>query len=227
MILFENVYKEYANGVMALYNLNLEIPAGDFVYLMGASGAGKSTLLKLLIREEKPTRGRILLDGEDITKIRKSRVPDLRRNVSFVFQDFRLLKRKTVFENVAYTLECQGASRAEINNGVGEALELVNLTGKEKDYPENLSGGENQRVAIARAIANDAPILLCDEPTGNLDSETAETIMQALVNINLSGKTIIMATHATDIVEKIKQRVVTLSDGHVSSDVRKEILCDI
>ncbi|KXO14753.1 ATP-binding cassette domain-containing protein [Peptoniphilus sp. GNH] len=227
MIIFENVYKEYKNGVMALYNLNLEVPSGDFVYLMGASGAGKSTLLKLLIREEKPTRGRILLDGVDITKLPKSKIHRLRRNISFVFQDFRLLKRKTVFENVAYTLETQGASKSEILKGVGNALELVDLVGKEREYPENLSGGENQRVSIARAIANDAPVLLCDEPTGNLDSDTAAGIMDALVNINKSGKTIIMATHAKDIVDTIKQRVVILTDGHVSSDVRKEILCDI
>ncbi len=212
---------------MALYNLNLEVPSGDFVYLMGASGAGKSTLLKLLIREEKPTRGRILLDGVDITKLSKSKIHRLRRNISFVFQDFRLLKRKTVFENVAYTLETQGASKSEILKGVGNALELVDLVGKEREYPENLSGGENQRVSIARAIANDAPVLLCDEPTGNLDSDTAAGIMDALVNINKSGKTIIMATHAKDIVDTIKQRVVILTDGHVSSDVRKEILCDI
>ena len=217
MIKFENVYKEYNNGVAALSNINIEVPRGDFVFLVGPSGAGKSTMIKLLIREEKVNRGKIFIGDDDITKISKYMIPKLRRNISVVFQDFRLLEKKTVFENVAFALEILGESKKEINKKVGYALDLVNLSDKVKDYPSELSGGESQRVAIARAIVNDAPYLVCDEPTGNLDESTAWDIMSALKNINDDGKTIIMATHAVNIVDKFNKRVVTLDNGSIVS----------
>lgn len=221
MIQFENVYKEYSNGVMALSNINFHVPKGDFVFLVGSSGAGKSSLIKLLIREEDVTRGKILIDGENITKLRKSRIPKLRRDISVVFQDYRLLDKKTVFENVAYALEIQGESKSVIKSKVNRALELVNLTGKQSYYPGEISGGESQRVSIARAIVNDAPILVCDEPTGNLDQETAWDIMNALENINKQGTTIVMATHAVDIVDRMQKRVITLSGGHIVKDLER------
>lgn len=221
MIKFENVYKEYNNGVAALSNINIEVPRGDFVFLVGPSGAGKSTMIKLLIREEKVNRGKIFIGDDDITKISKYMIPKLRRNISVVFQDFRLLEKKTVSENVAFALEILGESKKEINKKVDYALDLVNLSEKRKDYPSELSGGESQRVAIARAIVNDAPYLVCDEPTGNLDESTAWDIMSALKNINDDGKTIIMATHAVNIVDKFNKRVVTLDQGLIVSDIRE------
>lgn len=221
MIKFENVYKEYGNGVRALLNINLEIPEGDFVFLVGSSGAGKSSMIKLLIREEEVTRGRILIDDIDITKIPKYSVPKLRRNISVVFQDFRLLPKKTVFENISYALEIVGASRKEINRKVDRALELVNLHDKKKAHLDELSGGESQRVAIARAIVNNPPILVCDEPTGNLDENTAREIMNSLLKINDSGTTVIMASHAVNIVNELKKHVVTLKDGAIVSNIEK------
>ena len=219
MIIFENVFKEYSNGVMALSNINLTVNDGDFVFLVGNSGAGKSSVIKLLIREEDVTRGKILVDGEDITRLRDRKIPHLRKKISVVFQDFRLLEKKNVFENVAYALEIQGESKKNINLKVNEALELVNLKSRASSYPSELSGGESQRVSIARAIVYDAPILVCDEPTGNLDRNTAWEIMNALLKINEKGTTIIMATHAYDIVNKLQKRVVTINDGHIISDV--------
>lgn len=221
MIKFENIYKEYNNGVVALSNVNIEVPRGDFVFLVGPSGAGKSTMIKLLIREEKANRGKIFIGDDEITKISKYMIPKLRRNISVVFQDFRLLEKKTVFENVAFALEILGESKKEVNKKVEYALDLVNLSDKVKNYPSELSGGESQRVAIARAIVNDAPYLVCDEPTGNLDESTAWDIMTALKNINDAGKTIIMATHAVNIVDKFNKRVVTLDRGAIVSDIRE------
>ena len=219
MIKFENVYKEYNNGVAALSNINIEVPRVDFVFLVGPSGAGKSTMIKLLIREEKVNRGKIFIGDNEITKISKYMIPKLRRNISVVFQDFRLLEKKTAFENVAFALEILGESKKEINKKVEYALDLVNLSDKVKDYPSELSGGECQRVAIARAIVNDANYLVCDEPTGNLDESTAWDIMSALKNINDDGKTVIMATHAVNIVDKFNKRVVTLDHGSIISDI--------
>ncbi len=219
MIKFENVFKEYSNGVMAISNINIEIPKGDFVFLVGPSGAGKSTILKLLIREEEVSRGKILYKDIDITKLRKSKIPKLRRDISLVFQDFRLLEKKTVFENIAYALEIQGESKSYIKRAVNESLEIVNLSPKINCYPDELSGGEKQRVSIARAIVNDPPVLLCDEPTGNLDHDTAWDIMNSLININKKGTTVIMATHAVEIVNKMQRHVVTLSKGHLVKDV--------
>lgn len=221
MIKFENVYKEYNNGVMALSNINIEIPRGDFVFLVGQSGAGKSTMIKLLIREEKVNRGKIYVHDTDITKLSKYMIPKLRRNISVVFQDYRLLEKKTVFENISFALEILGASKAQINKDVDYALDLVNLSDKKKCYPSELSGGESQRVSIARAIVNNAPYLVCDEPTGNLDENTAWDIMNALKNINDDGKTVIMATHAVNIVNKFKKRVISLENGQVVSDIRE------
>lgn len=221
MIIFENVFKEYPNGSLALQSLNLQIEDGEFVFLVGSSGAGKSTLLKLLIREEQVTRGKIIINGTDITRLRKSKIPKLRRLISVVFQDFRLISQKTVAENIAYALEIQGMSKDFIRENVKRAVALVGLEGKENSYPDQLSGGESQRVSIARAIVNKAPILVCDEPTGNLDLETAMGIMEALEKINKEGTTVIMATHATQIVDKMKKRVITLNDGKISSDVKE------
>lgn len=221
MITFENVFKEYPNGSLALQSLNLQIEDGEFVFLVGSSGAGKSTLLKLLIREEQVTRGKIIINGTDITRLRKSKIPKLRRLISVVFQDFRLISQKTVAENIAYALEIQGMSKDFIRENVKRAVALVGLEGKENSYPDQLSGGESQRVSIARAIVNKAPILVCDEPTGNLDLETAMGIMEALEKINKEGTTVIMATHATQIVDKMKKRVITLNDGKISSDVKE------
>ena len=221
MITFENVFKEYSNGSLALQSLNLQIEDGEFVFLVGSSGAGKSTLLKLLIREEEATRGKIIINGTDITSLRKSKIPKLRRLISVVFQDFRLISQKTVAENIAYALEIQGMSKDFIRENVKRAVALVGLEGKENSYPDQLSGGESQRVSIARAIVNKAPILVCDEPTGNLDLETAMGIMEALEKINKEGTTVIMATHATQIVDQMKKRVITLHDGKISSDVKE------
>lgn len=221
MIKFENVYKEYSNGVMALSNINLEIPKGDFLFLVGSSGAGKSTMIKLLIKEEKVSRGKIEVNGTNITKIPKYMIPRLRRNISVVFQDFRLLEKKTVFENVAYALEILGMSRKDIKENVEYALDLVNLTDRQNFYPSQLSGGESQRVSIARAIVNKAPILVCDEPTGNLDEATAWEIMNALLKINEQGTTIIMATHAVNIVDKLQKHVVSLEKGSIVKDIDK------
>lgn len=219
MIEFENVFKEYSNGILALSNINFKILDGDFVFLVGSSGAGKSTMLKLLMREETVTRGKILIEGTDITKITKRKIPELRRNISVVFQDHRLLDKKTVFENVAYALEILGESKKDIKLSVEEALEIVSLTDKKNCYPSELSGGESQRVSIARAIVNKAPILLCDEPTGNLDQETAWDIMKALIKINERGTTIVMATHAVDIVNKMQRHVITLNKGQIVKDI--------
>ncbi|CAC9927766.1 cell division ATP-binding protein FtsE [Aedoeadaptatus coxii] len=219
MITFRNVFKEYSNGVQALKDVNLEIPYGEFVFIVGASGAGKSSLIKLLICEEKVTRGHIFVNEKDITELAPWYIPKLRRRVGVVFQDFRLLQKKTAYENVAYALEIVGESGRTIKKRVPEVLELVGLSDKQNSYPGELSGGEGQRLAIARAIVNRPPVLVCDEPTGNLDFETAMTIMQTLKRINEDGATVIMATHARNIVNHMNRRVITLDDGRVISDV--------
>lgn len=220
MITFQNVYKEYSNGVAALYDINLEIPQGDFVFLVGPSGAGKSSMIKTLIREEEVSKGTILVDGMDVTKISKRKIPLLRRKVGVVFQDFRLLPKKTVFENIAYALEITGESKKTIQKRVAEVLSMVNLEKKTKCYPSELSGGESQRVSIARAMVNHPGILVCDEPTGNLDFETAKDIMEALTAFHEENTTIIMATHARNLVDMMQKRVVTLEKGRIVSDVR-------
>ena len=216
LIRLKNVEKKYKNGVTAIYDLNLAIEKGSFVFIIGGSGSGKSTLIKMLYREEKPTKGKIVVGGLDVGKIRNSKVYKLRRKLGIVFQDFRLLPKLTVFENVAFALEVIGAPKNEIRIKVLKALEDVGLKNKVHNYPHQLSGGEQQRVAIARAIVNDPKLLLCDEPTGNLDPDRSLEIMKVLEQINKSrGTTILMATHDRETVNKMKKQVITLKDGRL------------
>ncbi len=218
MIQLEGVTKQYSNGVTALKDVNLTIEQGEFVFIVGASGAGKSTLIKLLLKEERPTEGRIFFNNQDITHLSSRRVPKLRRQIGVVFQDFRLLPKKTVYENVAMAMEILGKSTREIRRQVPLVLGLVSLSARADNYPDQLSGGEHQRVAIARAIVNNPSVLIADEPTGNLDVETAAEIMHVLQNINNKGTTVIMATHAKDIVDRMQKRVISLADGSVIRD---------
>lgn len=221
MIKMVNISKEYRNGVTALYDINMEIDKGEFVFLVGSSGAGKSTLIKLLLKEEGISRGRMYLDGMDITRVPNRRIPYIRRKVGVVFQDFRLLPNKTVYENVAFAMEIIGAKPREIRRRVPLILSMVDLSRKASSFPDQLSGGEQQRVSIARSIVNNPPVLIADEPTGNLDPDTAEEIMKVLVDINNRGTTIVMATHARDIVNKMKKRVIALEDGRLVRDEEK------
>ncbi|HZH93034.1 MAG TPA: cell division ATP-binding protein FtsE [Tissierellaceae bacterium] len=221
MIKMVNISKEYRNGVTALYDINMEIDKGEFVFLVGSSGAGKSTLIKLLLKEEGISRGRMYLDGMDITRVPNRRIPYIRRKVGVVFQDFRLLPNKTVYENVAFAMEIIGAKPREIRRRVPLILSMVDLSRKASSFPDQLSGGEQQRVSIARSIVNNPPVLIADEPTGNLDPDTAEEIMKVLVDINNRGTTIVMATHARDIVNKMKKRVIALEDGRLIRDEEK------
>lgn len=213
-----NISKEYPNGVKALSNINLEIKKGEFVFLVGASGAGKSTIIKLLLKEENPTAGTLYLRDMDITKVRGRRIPNIRRNIGVVFQDFRLLHNKTVYENIAFAMEIVGTHPKEIRRRVPMVLSMVDLSRKASHFPDQLSGGEHQRVAIARAIVNNPPVLIADEPTGNLDSDTAWDIMKVLSDINAGGTTILMATHAKDIVNMMKKRVIAIEDGKLIRD---------
>ena len=222
LIRIKDVTKQYKNGVTAIYDLNLKINKGDFVFIIGGTGCGKSTLIKMLYREEKPTRGEIIVGGLNVAKLRNSKVYKLRRKLGIVFQDYRLLPKATVYENVAFALEVIGAKKEDINRKVLKALELVGLKGKVRNYPDQLSGGEQQRVAIARAIVNEPKLLLCDEPTGNLDPEKSMEIMKVLEDINKAlGTTIVMATHDKDIVNKLKKRVIILKDGRLVKDEEK------
>ncbi len=221
MIKFVNVSKEYPNGVEALSNINLEIKKGEFVFLVGASGAGKSTLIKLLLKEEEATTGSIYLNDIDITRVRNRRIPRIRRNIGVVFQDFRLLHNKTVYENIAFAMEIIGTRPKEIRRRVPMVLSMVDLSRKASHFPDQLSGGEHQRVAIARAIVNNPPVLIADEPTGNLDPDTAWEIMKVLSDINAGGTTILMATHAKDIVNMMKKRVIVIEDGKMIREDEK------
>lgn len=218
MIQLLNVSKIYANGAKALYDINVKIEKGEFVFLVGPSSAGKSTFIKLLIREEVPSKGQIFIGGKSIIRLRRSEIAALRRNIGIVFQDFRLLSDRTVFENVAFAMEVLEHSRSEIRHKVPAILEMVSLESKSKQFPHQLSGGEQQRVAIARAIVNGPRILIADEPTGNLDPDTSWGIMDLLGNINLRGTTVVMATHAKQIVNKLRKRVIALEHGHVVRD---------
>ena len=218
----KNVEKKYKNGVQAIYDLNLTIEKGSFVFVIGGSGSGKSTLIKMLYREEKPTRGQVIVGGLDVAKLKNKKVSKLRRKLGIVFQDYRLLPKLTVYENVAFALECIGEKKNDIRVKVLKALEDVGLKNKIHCYPDQLSGGEQQRVAIARAIVNDPKLLLCDEPTGNLDPEKSMEIMRVLEDINNNrGTTIIMATHDKEIVNKLKKQVITLKDGHLVNYKKK------
>lgn len=219
LITLNGVNKKYKNGVTAVYDMDLKIKKGEFVFIIGSSGSGKSTLIKMLYREEKPTKGEIIVGGINVAKLRNSRVYKLRRRLGIVFQDYRLLPKLTAYENVAFAMEAIGAKSSEIRIKTLRALELVGLKGKLRDYPDNLSGGEQQRVAIARAIVNDPKLILCDEPTGNLDPEMSVEIVKVLDQINkTTGTTIIMATHDEKIVNKFKKRVIVIKEGRIAKD---------
>lgn len=221
LIRIDNVQKTYKNGVVALYDFNLSIKKGEFVFVIGPSGSGKSTLIKMLYREEKPDKGSIMIGGIDVAKLKNRKVYILRRKIGVVFQDFKLLQKLTVFENVAFVLELFGYDKTEIQKRVLEVLDLVGLKNKVRQYPDQLSGGEQQRVVIARAIANNPKLLICDEPTGNLDSDTSMEIMKVLENINNLGTTIIMATHDRDIVNRMGKRVIVIESGRLKRDFEK------
>ena len=218
MIELINVTKEYDNGTLALDSIDLKIENGEFVFLVGSSGAGKTTVTKLLMREENVTSGQIYLNGEDITKISQKEIPYLRRKMGVVFQDFRLLEDRTVYENVEFAMRIIGATKREIRRRVPVVLNMVGLNYKAKMLPSELSGGEQQRVSLARALVNSPSILIADEPTGNLNPKTAMEIMEIFENINKMGTTIIMATHAKDIVDFMKKRVVEIQDGKIVRD---------
>ena len=217
-----DVEKVYKTGVTAICGLNLKIKKGDFVFIIGASGSGKSTLIKMLYREEKPTKGEILIGGVNVGKLRNRKVYKLRRKLGIVFQDFKLLPKLTVYENVAFALEMYGYPKSEIREKTMKAIELVGLKDKVKDYPNELSGGQVQRVAIARAIVNSPKLLICDEPTGNLDPKTSKEVMNVISTINKElGTTVIMATHDKDIVDRMKKRVLVINNGMLVGDYAK------
>jgi cell division transport system ATP-binding protein len=220
VITFQHVHKTYPTGTEALRDINLEVPEGDFLFLVGPSGAGKSTLVRLLIREEKPTKGKIFVDGVELGRMKRRRLPFYRRKVGLVFQDFKLLPNLTVYENIAFALRVLGRPDHEIKNKVAEALDTVSLYGKDNSYPANLSGGEQQRVAIARALVHAPRFIIADEPTGNLDPATAWEIMQLFLRINARGATVVMATHNREIVDLLRRRVVAIDAGQVARDDR-------
>ena len=218
MIEFKNVSKKYGTGTVAVDNANFTIEKGEFAFLIGDSGSGKSTMIKMMLKEEDPTSGNIIINGRDITKIKPSKVPYLRRSMGIVFQDFRLLPDKTVYDNVAFAMYVVRASQKHIKRQVPMVLSLVGLSQKAKMYPNELSGGEQQRVALARAIVNNPSMLIADEPTGNLDPNTAWDIMVLLNDINLRGTTIAVATHAKDIVDRMNRRVIRIDHGNIVRD---------
>lgn len=218
MILLDRVTKSYNKRGIALERISLHVEPKEFVIIVGSSGAGKSTLLKLLTREEKPSSGKIVVGGIDYERLKDRDIPYLRRKIGVVFQDFKLLSGKTVFENVAFALEIVGLSNKEIHHTVPKVLDLVGLKGKENNYPSELSGGERQRVAIARAVVRQPKILIADEPTGNLDPKHAWDVIRVLEKINRYGTTVLLTTHNQEIVNKLKRRVVTINDGHIVSD---------
>ncbi|MFM9136084.1 MAG: cell division ATP-binding protein FtsE [bacterium] len=219
MILFENVTKVYPTQARpALEGVTVEVEKGEFVFLVGASGSGKSTFLRLVLKEEGPTKGRVWVAGKDLNRLSNWKVPGLRRQIGTVFQDFRLLPNKTVYDNVAFALEVIGRKSSQIRRIVPEVLELVGLEDKETRMPDELSGGEQQRVAIARAFVNKPAILIADEPTGNLDPATSVGIMKLLDRINRTGTTVVMATHDAAIVDQMRKRVIELDRGHVVRD---------
>jgi cell division transport system ATP-binding protein len=222
MIHLKSVTKIYErNGVVALDDVNLDITAGEFVFIVGTSGSGKSTLMKLLMHEETPTMGEIFVDGRDVVRLSKREIPYLRRGLGVIFQDFRLLEDKTVYENVAFAMQVIEAPRKIIQRTVDAVLDIVGLRDKSKHFPDQLSGGEQQRVAIARAIVNDPKIVIADEPTGNLDPATTWDIMDIFLRINTAGTTIVMATHDKDIVNKLKKRVVEIEGGKIVRDQQR------
>ena len=218
LIRLRNVNKTYKNGVTAIYDMDLTIKKGEFVFLIGETGCGKSTLIKMLYREEKPTKGKIIVGGINVAKLRNSKVYKLRRKIGVVFQNFQLLPKLTAYENVAFALEVLGLPKDEIHKKVVKVLDLVGLKNKAKHYPNQLSGGEQQRVAIARAIVNGPKLLICDEPTGNLDPKKSMEIMEVLEAINKLGTTVVMVTHDIEIVKKMNKRVILLNSGRIVKD---------
>jgi len=223
MIRVESVTKVYKDSVVALRDVSLDIQKGEFVFMVGPSGSGKSTFIRLLLKEEEPNEGRIYVAGKDIAQLPSWRVPYLRRNIGCVFQDFKLLPNKTVSENVAFALEVIGRPKHVIHERVPQMLDLVGLSGKVENRPDELSGGEQQRVSIARAMVNRPPILLADEPTGNLDPNTSADIMKLLERINGTGTTVVMATHDHAIVNQLRKRVVELENGKIVRDQQRGV----
>ena len=221
MIEFKNVSKTYDTGTEAVNNASFKIEKGEFCFLVGSSGSGKSTLIKMILKEEEPTKGTIIINGKDTTYLKPKRVPYLRRSMGVVFQDFRLLPDKTVYENVAFAMYIVKATPKHIRRQVPMVLSLVGLSDKAKMYPNELSGGEQQRVALARALVNNPSMLIADEPTGNLDPDTAWDIMTLLNDINMRGTTVVVATHAKDIVDRMKKRVIHIDEGNIIRDDRK------
>jgi cell division transport system ATP-binding protein len=221
MVTFENVTKIYEPDVAALQDVSFGIDKGEFVFIVGASGSGKSTVIRLVLKELEPTAGKIFVGGRDLTRLKRKKVPLLRRNVGCVFQDFKLLPNRSAAENVAYALKVQGENANSIRRKVPEVLNLVGLSHKMSSLPDELSGGEQQRVSIARAFVNHPPLLICDEPTGNLDPDTSVGIMQLLYRINRSGTTILMATHDREMVDKMRKRVIALEEGKLLRDERR------
>jgi cell division transport system ATP-binding protein len=221
MIVFEDVRKVYEPDVVALDRASFVLDKGEFVFVVGPSGSGKSTIIRLLLKELEPTSGRIIVGGRDLTRLKRSKVPLLRRNVGCVFQDFKLLRDRSAAENVAYALRVQGESSTSVRRKVPEVLALVGLAHKAGSKPDELSGGEQQRVSIARAVVNHPPLLICDEPTGNLDPDTSVGIMQLLYRINRAGTTVLMATHDREMVDKMQRRVIALELGKIVRDERR------
>ena len=222
MVVLEDVRKVYeTNRVTALDGVSFVVEKGEFVFIVGASGSGKSTMIRLLLKEVEPTSGRIIVGGRDLARLKGSKVPLLRRNLGCVFQDFKLLPNRTAAENIGYALRVQGESNALIRKKVPEVMDLVGLAHKMGSRPEELSGGEQQRVSIARAMVNHPPLLICDEPTGNLDPDTSVGIMQLLHRINTAGTTILMVTHDREMVDKMRKRVIALGDGRIVRDERR------
>ena len=222
LVEFKNVYKRYPNGVSALCDVNLEISKGEFVFIIGESGSGKSTVIKLLNRQERYTSWEVFVGGINVARLRNGKVYKLRRKLGVVFQDYKLLPKLTVYENVAFALEIYGLRKSEVRKRTLEALELVGLKDKVRSFPDELAGGEQQRVSIARAIVNSPKILICDEPTGNLDPKTSMEVMKVIERINNElGTTVIMATHDEKIVNKMKKRVVVIDKGLVVDDTMK------
>jgi cell division transport system ATP-binding protein len=226
MVEFVNVYKKYPNGTVALSNINFTVEKGEFVFIVGASGSGKTTLTKLILKEENPTQGEVFVNGYSLKDMDRSEVPYHRRSLGAVFQDFRLLPYKTAYENVAFAMQITEALPREIRRQVPMALALVGLSRKANAYPAQLSGGEQQRVALARAIVNNPPLLIADEPTGNLDPETSWEIMKLLSDINNRGTTVLVATHEKAIVDSFKKRVIALKNGRLVRDDEKGIYED-
>ncbi len=226
MVKFNNVTKKYSNGTVALCNVDLSVRKGEFVFIIGPSGSGKSTLIKLILKEEDASEGEVLVNGYTVTSMNKKEIPYLRRSIGVVFQDFRLLPNKTVYENVAFAMQITEALPKEIRRQVPMALGLVGLSKKANVYPNQLSGGEQQRVALARALVNNPALLIADEPTGNLDPETSWEIMKLLTEINQMGTTVIVTTHEKSIVDTMKKRVVAIDRGTITRDEERGLYGD-